>query len=161
MHSAFLVAVLNGMQKCGKVHLHFLSCFFSFLFLFFFFFFACLLPNEALRIKCLKDCRHFTWVVWLFKDTPQYTARWNAAQPTVRRVKSILRQRGRKKKKSYNPTLLCKWNKSLVNCELPVFIMSQRSNIKQTIVKLVFDLLWIQKSELFPDNSAIVVWYNR
>lgn len=23
---------------------------------------ACLLPNEALRIKCLKDCRHFTRV---------------------------------------------------------------------------------------------------
>lgn len=86
---------------------------------------ACLLPNEALRIKCLKDCRHFTWVVWLFKDMPQYTASWNAAQPTVRCVKSILRQR---KKKWHNPTLLCKWNKRLVNYGL--LLVHQVTKIK-------------------------------
>lgn len=118
MHSAFFVVLLNGTQKCWTLHLHFLSCFF------FFFFLACLLPNEALRIKCLKDCRHFTWVVRLFKDMPQYTASWNAAQPTVRCVKSILRQR----KKRYNPTLLCKWNKRLVNCGL--LLVHQVTKIK-------------------------------
>lgn len=105
---------------------------------FHFFLFACLLLNEALRIKCLKDCRHFTWVVWLFKDTPQYTTSWNAAQPAVRCVRSILRLRQKKKKKTYNPTMLCKWNKSLVFCW--AFIMSPRSNIAQTIVKLFYNL---------------------
>lgn len=88
---------------CGgfEWHVELLRSSFAFFVLFFYFFlFACLLLNEALRIKCLKDCRHFTWVVWLFKDTPQYTTSWNAAQPAVRCVRSILRLR---KKKSIIP----------------------------------------------------------
>lgn len=118
MHSAFFCAAF-------KWHAEVLNASFAFFVLFFFSFLACLLPNEALRIKCLKDCRHFTWVVWLFKDMPQYTASWNAAQPTVRCVKSILRQR---KKKRYNPALLCKWNKRLVNYGL--LLLHQVTKIK-------------------------------
>lgn len=37
--------------------------------------------------------------------------------------------------------MLCKWNKSLVYRQMPVFVMSQRSNITQMIVKLLFDML--------------------
>lgn len=136
-------------------HLKVLKGSFAFFVLFFFiiFLFACLLPNEALRIKCLKDCRHFTWVVWLFKDTPQYTASWNAAQPTVRRVRSILKRR-KKKKKVLIPTMLCKWNKSHVNCRAPVFIMSKRSNTQQMIAKLLFDMLYIPKRGDFRSSCT-------
>lgn len=98
----FNVLCLFVVVVCRSV-VAFICIFFSCFILFYFF--ACLLPNEALRIKCLKDCRHFTWVVWLFKDTPQYTASWNAAQPTVRRVRSILRQTEEKKEEAL--ILLC------------------------------------------------------
>lgn len=49
----------------------------------------------------------------------------------------------------YNPTMLCKWNKSLVYCW--VFIMSQRSNIAEVIIKLLFDMLKIQESRISRD----------
>lgn len=121
------IVIVNDMSKCWRFHLHILSCFLLF---------ACLLPNEALRIKCLKDCRHFTRVVWLFKDMPQYTASWNAAHLSDVWGAFWCKERERKTKIS-NPATLCKWD-CLAFCRVPVFIMPQRSNSLQIIAKLCF-----------------------
>lgn len=51
--------------------------------------------------------------------------------------------------------MLCKWNKSLVYCRVPVFVVSQRSNVAQMIAKLVLDILQIQNK--FPLTSSIIV----
>lgn len=53
--------------------------------------------------------------------------------------------------------MLCKWNKSRVYCRAPVFIMSQRSNVAQKIVKFPFDMSKIKKYPKFPETTSIVV----
>lgn len=84
---------------------------------------ACLLPNEALRIKCLKDCRHFRRFgrhATVHSSLRCSSDDWQTCEEHFwgERVRGL---RGGEKWESFNPTpasplLLCKWNKSLVNC---------------------------------------------
>lgn len=80
---------------------------------------ACLLPNEALRIKCLKDCRHFTRVGAVVQRYATVHSSLKCSSDYCQTCEEHFEAETEGwggEEKSFNPALLCKRNKSLVNC---------------------------------------------
>lgn len=146
----FLFYITKKNALCFLLPLTFSFCFFPFfsficifclVFFFFFSFFhpppplllrlslsACLLPNEALRIKCLKDCRHFRRFGRHATVHSSLRCSSDDCQTCEEHFEAgvCVGVEGREKKAKVlilhttttplPPSLLCKRNKSLVNC---------------------------------------------